>query len=164
MSRIYISCKTNCICTIEVMYLGMMIFCIAEYVSYHWIFNSLLNYRRASKMMFTILKMLFNIDIHHVSCHNMWHRLDLKEQNLEYKVSYKDFMQPIIQCIMRDIVNILIRCQINLLFARLQLQVLWPCYFVILGTLTFFYLCCVAELCFGNNVIKIFPQAILNSR
>ena len=54
---------------------------------------------------------------------------------------------------MRDIVTILIRCQINLLFARLQLQVLWPCYFVILGTLTFFYLCCVAELCFGNNVI-----------
>ena len=104
-------------------------------------------------MIFTILKMLFNIDIHHVSCHNMWHRLDLKEQNLEYKVSSKDFMQPIIQCIMRDIVTILIRCQINLLFARLQLQVLWPCYFVILGTLTFFYLCCVAELCFGNNVI-----------
>ena len=94
-------------------------------------------------MMFTILKMLFNIDIHHVSCHNMWHRLDLKEQNLEYKVSSKDFMQPIIQCIMRDIVNILLRCQINLLFARLQLQVLWPCYFVILGTLTFFdILCC----------------------
>ena len=104
-------------------------------------------------MMFTILEMLFNIDIHHVSCHNMWHRLDLKEQNLEYKVSSKDFMQPIIHCIMRDIVTILIRCQINLLFARLQLQVLWPCYFVILGTLTFFYLCCVAELCFGNNVI-----------
>ena len=52
-------------------------------------------------------------------------------------------MQPIIQCIMRDIVTILIRCQINLLFARLQLQVLWPCYFVILGTLTFFdMLCC----------------------
>ena len=105
-------------------------------------------------MIFTILKMLFNIDIHHVSCHKLWHGLDLKrKKNLVYKVSSKDFMQPIIHCIMRDIVTIFIRCQINLLFARLQLQVLWPCYFVILGTLTFFYLCCVAELCFGNNVI-----------
>ena len=103
-------------------------------------------------MMFTILEMLFNIDIHHVSCHNMWHRLDLKEQNLEYKVTSKDFMQPIIQCIMRDIVTILIRCQINLLFARLQLQV---CGLVILlfWVLWHFSIFCVAELCFGNNVL-----------
>ena len=141
----------------------MMISCIEEllfskniwiiYISYHRVYNSLVNCRRASKMLFTILEMLFNIDIHHVSCHKLWHGLDLKrKKNLVYKVSSKDFMQPIIHCIMRDIVTILIRCQINLLFARLQLQVLWPCYFVILGTLTFFYFVVLLSCVLGTTL------------